>query len=325
MDFIEILKVILLGIVEGITEWLPVSSTGHMLLVNSINGLSLNQTEAFVNLFLIVIQLGAILAVVVMFWKRLFPFHLQKTEETETSEEIKEEGTETKDEETSTDNVAMKTVKTKLVADMGILKLWAKVIVACLPAAVLGLAFDETIENFLSAKIGTLKVSYETLVIALTLIIYGVAFIVIEKRNKNRTLPIQSVHDITYKQALIIGAFQVLSLIPGTSRSGSTIIGALLIGVARPAGAEFTFFLAIPIMFGASAYKLLDFFLENGALTGPEIGYLLIGMAVAFAVSIALIKFLMDFVKKHDFKVFGWYRIALGALVIGALVIPAFF
>ena len=316
MDFIEILKVILLGIVEGITEWLPVSSTGHMLLIDSIKGLTLQLRDDFKEMFFVVIQLGAILAVVVMFWKRLFPFHLQKTEE------VPEEA---KDEETATENVAMKTVKTKLVADMGILKLWAKVIVACLPAAVLGLIFDDLIDEFLNAQIGNLEVSYKTLVIALTLIIYGVAFIVIEKRNKNRTLPIQSVHDITYKQALIIGAFQVLSLIPGTSRSGSTIIGALLIGVARPAGAEFTFFLAIPVMFGASALKLLKFFLESGALTTPEIGYLFIGMAVAFVVSLAVIKFLMDFVKKHDFKVFGWYRIALGALVIGALVIPAFF
>ena len=316
MKFLEILKVILIGIVEGITEWLPVSSTGHMLLLDEV--ITLKLSTEFKEMFFVVIQLGAILAVVVMFWKKLFPFSLQKNEATEEpSPEI----------ESAEENAAVKekTVKTKLVADMGILKLWGKVIVACLPAAVLGLLFDDLLDEFLNTPIGGLSVSYKTLVIALALIGYGVAFIVIENRNKNRTLPIQDVNEISYKQALIIGAFQVLSLIPGTSRSGSTIIGALLIGVARPAGAEFTFFLAIPVMVGASGLKLVKFFLESGGFTGAEIGYLLIGCAVAFAVSVAAIKFLMDFVKKHNFKVFGWYRIALGALVIGALVIPAFF
>ena len=290
MDFIEFLKVILLGIIEGITEWLPISSTGHMLLVDEI--FTLNLREAFKEMFFVVIQLGAILAVVVMFFNKLFPFRLEKTETKENGEKI---------------------TKNKLIADMGTLNLWGKVLIACLPAAVIGILFDDFLETHL----------HRTFVIALMLIVYGVAFILIEKRNQSRSLPIQSTDGITYKHALIIGAFQVLSLIPGTSRSGATIIGALLVGVARPAGAEFTFFLAIPVMAGASAIKLLKFFLDAGSMTSAEIGYLLIGAMVAFLVSLFVIKFLMDFVKKHDFKVFGWYRIALGVLVIATMVIPS--
>lgn len=285
MEFIEVLKVILLGIIEGITEWLPVSSTGHMILFEKL--LPLKVSPAFKEMFFVVIQLGAILAVVVMFFKKLFPLHIQK-----------EEGQ-----------------KNKLVADMGILNLWGKVLVACLPAAVIGILFDDFLEEHL----------HTPLIISLALIVYGVAFIWIENRNKTRDLPIKETSQISYKQALIIGAFQVLSLIPGTSRSGATILGALIIGVARPAGAEFTFFLAIPVMFGASAIKLLKFFLDAGTMSGAELGYLLIGAAVAFAVSLAAIKFLMDFVKKHDFKVFGWYRILLGAVVIAVLVVPPLF
>ena len=286
MDFIEIIKVILLGIVEGITEWLPVSSTGHMLLLDEV--LPLNLSEAFKEMFMVVVQLGAILAVVVLFWKKLFPW----SRETKTDE----------------NGAPVSRIKT----NKSILNLWGKVLVACVPAAVIGILFDDFLEEHL----------HTPLVISLMLIVYGVAFIIVEKYNKNRTLPLQTTDEITYKHALIIGAFQVLSLIPGTSRSGATILGALLIGIARPAGAEFTFFLAIPVMAGASAIKLLKFFLESGGFSGAEIGYLLIGSAVAFAVSMLAIKFLMDFVKKHDFKVFGWYRIALGVVVIGALVIP---
>ena len=282
MEFIEILKVILLGIVEGITEWLPISSTGHMLLVDEVFTLQLR--EEFKEMFFVVIQLGAILAVVALFFKKLFPFSIEKKEG-----------------------------KTKLNTDMGILNLWGKVIFACLPAAILGILFDDLLEKYL----------HTPFIIALMLIVYGVAFILIENRNKNRDLPIKTTDAISYKQAFIIGAFQVLSLIPGTSRSGATILGALLIGVARPAGAEFTFFLAIPVMAGASAIKLLKFFLDAGAMSGAEIGYLLIGAAVAFAVSMVAIKFLMNFVKKHDFKIFGWYRIVLGALVIATMVIPS--
>lgn len=290
MDIIEILKVLLLGIVEGITEWLPVSSTGHMLLVDAIPRLGLNASEEFKEMFFVVIQLGAILAVVVMFFKKLFPWHKQ-TANAETGE------------------------KAKIITDKNILNLWGKVLVACVPAGVIGVLFDDVLEKYL----------HTPLVIALMLILYGVAFIIVEKINKNKELPLKTTSDITYKHALIIGAFQVLSLIPGTSRSGATILGALLIGVARPAGAEFTFYLAIPVMAGASAIKLLKFFMESGALTGGELGYLLIGAAVAFAVSLAAIKFLMNFVKKHDFTLFGWYRIALGAIVIATLVIPPLF
>lgn len=286
MKFLEILKVILLGIVEGITEWLPVSSTGHMLLLDEL--VTLQTSEAFKEMFFVVIQLGAILAVVVLFWHKLFPWHREKTENADT--------------------------KTgKIVTDKNILSLWGKVLVACVPAGVIGILFDDLLEEYL----------HTPLVIALTLIIYGVAFILIENRNKTKDLPLKTTADITYKHALIIGAFQVLSLIPGTSRSGATIIGALLIGVARPAGAEFTFYLAIPVMAGASAIKLLKFFLDAGGFSGAEFGYLVIGALVAFIVSMLAIKFLMNFVKKHDFKVFGWYRIALGALVIATLVLPA--
>ena len=194
-------------------------------------------------------------------------------------------------------------------------KYWLITSAITLLPIILGLLLDDWMDEHL----------YNYVVVAITLILYGVAFIWIENRNKTRELPIKETSQISYKQALIIGAFQVLSLIPGTSRSGATILGALIIGVARPAGAEFTFFLAIPVMFGASAIKLLKFFMESGGFTGAELGYLLIGAAVAFAVSIAAIKFLMNFVKKHDFKVFGWYRIALGIIVIAALVIPPLF
>ena len=312
MKIIEILKVLLLGIVEGITEWLPVSSTGHMLLLDEI--FTLKASESFKEMFFVVIQLGAILAVLVMFWKKLFPFkRIPAPAKSQNSETTAAEADENSRQKTDEKNAPQ--TKGKIVADKQILILWAKVIVACLPAAVIGILFDDLLEKHL----------HRPVVIALTLIVYGVAFLLLENRNRSRELPIQTTAEITYKDALIIGAFQVLSLIPGTSRSGATIIGALLIGVSRPAGAEFTFFLAIPVMFGASALKLLKFLLASGGFTGAELGYLLIGSAVAFAVSLLAIKFLMNFVKKHDFKVFGWYRIALGALVIATLVIPPLF
>ena len=280
MDFIELLKILFLGIVEGITEWLPISSTGHMLLVDALFTLQLR--EEFKEMFFVVIQLGAILAVLVYFWKELFPFHLEKKE------------------------------KIKLNADMGTLSLWGKVLVACLPAAVLGLLFDDILEEYL----------HTPLIIALMLILYGVAFILIEKRNATRVFPTQSLEEISYTQALLIGAFQVLSLIPGTSRSGATILGALLLGITRPVGAKFSFFLAIPVMFGASGLKLLKFLLDGGGFIGWEFFYLLFGAVVAFVISMLTIKLLMRFVEKHNFKVFGWYRIVLGAIVICALVIP---
>ena len=286
MEFIEIIKVFLLGVIEGITEWLPVSSTGHLILFDAL--LPLNATDDFKELFNVVVQLGAILAVVILFFKKLFPFQKQTNEETG---------------------------KLQVVADKPTCTLWLKIVVACLPAAVLGILFDDFLEEHL----------HTPLVISITLILYGVAFILVENDRKNKPFAVETVHEITYKQALIIGAFQVLSLIPGTSRSGATILGALLIGVSRPAGAEFTFFLAIPVMVGASGVKLLKYLLAGNAFTGAEIGYLFVGTAVAFAVSLFAVKFLMNFVKKHDFKVFGYYRILLGACVIGALVLPPLF
>ena len=267
--YIEILKAIFLGIVEGITEWLPISSTGHMLLVDEF--LTLNMSDSFKEMFFVVIQLGAILAVVVMFWKKMFPFQFKD--------------------------------KSKPIIKMDIFQLWLKVVVACIPGAIVTLLFDDYIEAHL----------HTPTVIALALIIYGIAFIVIESWNKRRIPVVKNINEITYKTAFIIGLFQVLSIIPGTSRSGSTIVGSLLIGVSRVAAAEFTFFLAVPVMFGLSAIKILKF---GFSFTAPELIILLVGTAVAFIVSIFIIKFLMGYVKKHDFKVFGVYRIILGILVL---------
>ncbi len=278
MDIAEILKIILFGIVEGITEWLPVSSTGHLILADAF--LPLQQSDAFKEMFNVVIQLGAILAVVVLFWNKLFPFQRKD--------------------------------KTQPVVQKSILRLWGKIIVACIPAGVVGILFDDFLEEHL----------HTPLVIAAMLILYGIAFLVVEDKNKNRVFRVQTTDEIDWKTALIIGAFQVLSLIPGTSRSGVTILGAILIGVARPAAAEFTFFLSVPVMFGASFIKILKFILESGGFSGAEVFALLLGSAVAFAVSLLAIGFLMSFVKKHSFKPFGWYRIALGVLVICVLVLP---
>ena len=269
MDFIEILKVIFLGIVEGITEWLPISSTGHMLLVDEF--FTLNADESFKEMFFVVIQLGAIIAVVVMFWNKMWPFQFKD--------------------------------KSQPIVKKDIFSMWFKVIVACIPSAVLGLLLDD----FLDAHFGN------AVTIAIMLIVYGIAFIVIENWNKKRTPKTEKLDDITYKTAFIIGLFQVLSMIPGTSRSGATIIGALIIGVSRTAAAEFTFFLAVPTMLGASALKLLKFGLD---FTSAEIMTLVIGMVVAFVVSLLCIKFLMSFIRKHDFKPFGWYRIVLGIIVL---------
>ena len=276
MDFIiEILKVIFLGIVEGITEWLPISSTGHMLLVDEF--IKMNVSSDFKEMFFVVIQLGAILAVVVMFWNKMWPFKRKDTEDG-----INKKGS---------------------ILKKDIWSLWFKVVVACIPGAVVTIAFDDFIEAHL----------HTPTVIAITLIFYGIAFIIVERWNKIRTPKINTLSDITYKTAFIIGLFQVLSIIPGTSRSGSTIIGSLLIGVSRVAAAEFTFFLAVPVMFGLSFIKLLKFGL---LFTVSELSILLVGMAVAFFVSLLVIKFLMGYIKKHDFQIFGWYRIILGAVVL---------
>lgn len=275
---LEMLKVLFLGIVEGITEWLPVSSTGHLILVEEF--VRLNASDAFKEMFNVVIQLGAILAVVVMFFSKLNPIAPKKTREEK----------------------------------MATWQLWLKVIVACLPAAVLGLLLDDWMDEHL----------HNYIVVSAMLIVYGVLFIIIEQWNKRRTPVVTELSELTYKTAFLIGVFQVLSLIPGTSRSGATIIGALLIGVSRYVAAEFTFFLAIPVMVGASGLKVLKFLLDGNSFTGTELGMLAVGCIAAFVVSMLAIKFLMAFVKKHDFKVFGWYRIALGVLVLGYFVIKVF-
>lgn len=274
LNFIEILKVIFLGIVEGITEWLPISSTGHMLLVDEF--ITLNMSEAFKEMFFVVIQLGAILAVVVMFWKKMFPFQFKN--------------------------------KTQPIIKKDTFSLWFKVVIACIPGAIITILFDDYIEAHLHTPI----------VIAAALVFYGIAFISIEIWNKKRFPTTSKLEDITYQTAFLIGLFQVLSIIPGTSRSGATIVGALLIGVSRVAAAEFTFFLAVPVMFGLSAIKIIKFGIS---FTSTELLILVIGVVVACAVSILVIKFLMEYIKKHDFKVFGWYRIALGIAVLLMMVL----
>lgn len=268
MDIIEILKAILFGIVEGITEWLPISSTGHMILLNEF--VTLNVSDDFWEMFLVVIQLGAILAVVLLYWNKIFPFHF----------------------------------KEKPVVQKDIFVLWFKILVACIPAAVIGLAFDDVFDALF----------YNPWCVAIALIVFGIAFIMIENRNKGAKPRINELDQISYKTALIIGLFQLIAAVfPGTSRSGATIVGALLIGVSRTVAAEFTFFLAIPVMLGASLLKLLKFGFQ---FTGPEAVILLVGMIVAFVVSVVVIRFLMGYIKKHDFKVFGWYRIVLGIAVL---------
>ncbi len=278
MDVIEIIKAIVLGIVEGITEWLPISSTGHMILVDEF--LKLNVSDEFKEMFEVVIQLGAILAVVVIFWGKLWPFGKRNN-----NRPLKKEG-----------------IGAYIKTD--IFSMWFKVLASCIPAAVVGLLFDDKLNELF----------YNSWTVAIALIVFGVAFIVIEKWNKNKKSKINSIDDLTYKAALIIGLFQLIAAIfPGTSRSGATIVGALLIGVSRTTAAEFTFFLAVPVMFGASLLKLVKFGTD---FTSMEIAILVSGMVTAFIVSIFVIKFLMDYIKKHDFTVFGWYRIILGALVI---------
>ena len=283
MNFIELLKVIFLGIVEGITEWLPISSTGHMLLVDEF--MQLKESEAFKEMFFVVIQLGAIMAVVLLFWKRMWPFGLSESK--------------------------------KPVVKKDIFSMWFKVVVACIPGAVITLAFDDAIEGFLNGNTfpGT-KVTLMAVVIALALILYGIAFIIIEKWNKKRTPRVHSIEEISYKDALLIGLFQILSIVPGTSRSGSTIIGGLCIGVSRVAAADFTFFLAVPVMLGYSLLKVAKYFLDGFMFTMTQVWILLVGCIVAFLVSIVVIKFLLSYIKKNDFAVFGWYRIILGIVVL---------
>ena len=268
MEFIEIIKAIILGIIEGITEWLPISSTGHMILVDQF--LQLGMSPEFKEMFFVVIQLGAIMAVVVLYWKKIFPFSL----------------------------------KGGAFIQKDIIIMWVKIVLACIPAAIVGLKWDD--------QINALFYNFQT--VAIALIVFGIFFIIVENHNKGRRPVVKNMNQLTYKMALIIGLFQLIAAVfPGTSRSGATILGALLIGVSREVSAEFTFFLAIPVMFGASLLKLVKFGI---AFTGFELTVLIVGMVVAFIVSVWAIKFLVGYIKKHDFKVFGWYRIILGSILL---------
>ena len=269
LTMIEVLKAILFGVVEGITEWLPISSTGHMILLDEF--VKLNLSKEFLDLFLVVIQLGAILAVVVIYWNKLIPL----------------------------------STKHGLHISRRKCKMWVKIIVASIPAGVVGILWDDVFTKYFY--------NYQT--VAIMLILVGVVFIIIERSNKNKIAKIDSIDDISYGQAFLIGVFQMIAAIfPGTSRSGSTIVGSLMLGISRTAAAEFTFFLAVPAMFGGSAIKILKY---SGGFNSAEVALLAIGMIVAFVLSIIAIKFLMSYIKKHDFKVFGWYRIILGIAVIG--------
>ncbi len=270
---LDIIKAILFGIVEGITEWLPVSSTGHMILLNEF--VKMDVSESFWEMFLVVIQLGAILAVVILFWNKIFPFDFSK--------EARQSG-----------NVMKK--------DIWIL--WGKILIACIPAAIIGILFDDIFDALF----------YNSVCVSIALIVFGIGFIVIENKNKGKEPKINSLEEIDIKTALLIGVFQVIAAVfPGTSRSGSTILGGLMIGVSRTVAAEFTFFLAIPVMFGASLLKLVKFGL---AFSSAELVILAVGCIVAFVVSILIIRFLLGYIRKHDFKVFGWYRIVLGIIVL---------
>ena len=276
MDWIlELLKAVLFGIVEGITEWLPISSTGHMILLDEF--IHLQVSEAFYEMFEVVIQLGAILAVILLFFYKLNPFSGKK------------------DENQKKDTW----------------QLWFKVVAAVIPSAVLGLLLDDWMDAHL----------YNYVVVAIALVVYGVAFLFVEKANGKKSLRVKNVYEIDYRTALLIGAFQCLSLIPGTSRSGSTILGAILLGVSRSAGAEFSFFLAIPTMLGASALKLLKYLMEGVMPTATEIGVLVVGCVVSFLVSLLVIRGLMDYVRRHSFRAFGVYRIVLGVAVLGYFVV----
>ncbi|HIX24479.1 MAG TPA: undecaprenyl-diphosphate phosphatase [Candidatus Lachnoclostridium avicola] len=278
MSFIETLKVLVLGIVEGFTEWLPISSTGHLILVDKI--VQFKQPEEFVNMFKVIIQLGAILAVMVIYFHRLNPFSRRK----------------------------------KPAQKRATIRLWMKIVVACIPAAVFGLLLDDWIDAVLMDN---------AYVVSAMLILYGVLFIVVENRNIGREARVQKVGQISFQLALYIGLFQVLAMIPGTSRSGATILGAMVLGCSRSAAAEFSFFLGIPVMFGASGLKIVKYFLDGNTFTGPQVFYLLFGMLVAFVVSVYSIKFLMGYIKNNDFKFFGYYRIVLGIIVLAYFGVTA--
>lgn len=278
----DLLRSVVYGIIEGITEWLPISSTGHMILAEQV--LKFSFDEEFMSMFRVVIQLGAILAVVVLYFKKLWPFCADNGRDSGFSKHLR----------------------------WPVIRLWCKIIVACLPAAVLGFLLDDWLDAHL----------YNSIVVAIMLIVYGVAFILIERRP--RVPSTTKLSRITYKQAILVGAWQVLAMIPGTSRSGATIVGGLLCGMSRPCASQFTFFLAIPVMAGASGLKVVKYVLGGSSFTMPEILALIVGCLVAFLVSMAAIRFLMNYVKKHTFTAFGWYRIALGIVVLGIWAVQTF-
>ena len=292
----EIIKSIILGIIEGITEWLPISSTGHMILVDEL--IHLNTTDAFKDMFLVVIQLGAILAVIILFWNKLWPFHLKKTMAPPCFKSEK--------------NLFCRLCNNYVYSERFIL--WFKILLASLPAAILGLLFDDQIDAMLTGD-------GRAYVVAATLIIYGILFIIIESMKFKCT--VDDLGALTYKTAFFIGLIQCLALIPGTSRSGSTILGAILLGLSRTAAAEFSFFLSVPAMVGGSAIKVLQYFADGNTFNTSEIIILLVGMATAFVVSILAIKFLLSYIRKHDFKAFGYYRIVLGIVVIAYFALTA--
>lgn len=285
---LDILKSVILGIIEGITEWLPISSTGHMILFDEF--ITLNTSNAFKDMFFVVIQLGAIIAVILLFWNKLWPFHLKKTEVTPYFKN---------------ENTFTKLCNDYVYVDRFIL--WFKILLASVPAAILGLCFDDQIDAMLTGNL-------RAYIVAAALIFYGVLFIIIENRKIKGKIEDLSV--LPYKTALFIGLIQCLALVPGTSRSGSTILGAMLLGLSRTAGTEFSFFLSVPAMVGGSGIKVLQFFADGNTFSTQEIVILLVGMITAFIVSVLAIKFLLSFIRKHDFKAFGYYRIVLGIIVI---------
>ncbi len=284
MELLEIFKAILFGIVEGITEWLPISSTGHLILLEHFFGFN-NVSDEFWSMFEVVIQLGAIIAVVILFWNKLWPFKMKKLSQRDKRGRRKK----------------------KPVWKKGALAMWIKIIIACIPAAIIGVLFDDKIDELF----------YHPIPVAIALIVVGIVFIIVEMTRGKLAPSIDSIEEITYTTAIRIGLFQVIAAVfPGTSRSGATIVGAVMIGVSRATAAEFTFFLAVPVMFGASLLKAVKFIVAGVSITGMEVVLLIIGTFVALVVSIFVIKFLMEYIKKHDFKVFGYYRIVLGILVI---------
>lgn len=280
--FFDLLRSVVYGVIEGITEWLPISSTGHMILAEQV--LKFSFSDEFMSMFRVVIQLGAILAVVVLYFKKLWPFCGDNGQDSGFARHVR----------------------------WPVVRLWCKIIVSCLPAAVLGFLLDDWLDAHL----------YNSVVVALMLILYGVAFILIERRP--RVPATTKLSRITYKQAVLVGAWQVLAMIPGTSRSGATIVGGLLCGMSRPCASQFTFFLAIPVMAGASGLKLVKYLAGGGVFTAAEVAALAVGCLTAFLVSMAAIRFLMNYVKKHTFTAFGWYRIALGVVVLGIWAIQTF-